>query len=177
MPGLSAVDYLSDNHFPVRHTAIVGRGPSSVEQVTGRLTAWRAAGQSSMLLGALFGWLFGLVGWIAYLLLALYGAIFGAVVGGLIGLASHALTGGRRDFASIRGMTQWWNPCSPPKRYGCCRHRGRLAEGSFELGRPVATSLFHAPGGGSGAVPNPVEPVAGEVVQHLVGCEQGARGG
>jgi hypothetical protein len=33
-----AVDYLSDKHFPVRHTAIVGRGLSNVEQVTGRLT-------------------------------------------------------------------------------------------------------------------------------------------
>ena len=106
-----AVDYLSDQRFPVERTAIVGRGLSSFEQVTGRLTMWRAAAQgaaSGALLGALFGWLFGLFDWvnpvISGLLLALYGAIFGAVAGGLLGLLGHALTGGRRDFSSVAGM-------------------------------------------------------------------------
>ena len=106
-----AVDYLSDERFPVQRTAIVGRGLSSVERITGRLTIWRAAAQSAAygaVLGALFGWLFGLFDWvnplISGLLLALYGAIFGAIVGGLLGLVGHALTGGRRDFNSVAGM-------------------------------------------------------------------------
>ena len=106
-----AVDYLSDQKFPVERTAIVGRGLSSFEQVTGRLTIWRAAVQgaaSGAILGALFGWLFGLFDWVnplvSSLLLALYGAIFGAVLGALLGMLGHALTGGRRDFSSIAGM-------------------------------------------------------------------------
>ncbi|WP_202919404.1 general stress protein [Saccharothrix deserti] len=97
------VDRLSDAGFPVRHTAIVGRGLNSVEQVTGRLTVLGAAGRSALsgaLIGALFGWLFGVFNWIAPvisgLLLALYGAIFGAI--------GHALTGGRRDFSSVSAM-------------------------------------------------------------------------
>ncbi|MQM26737.1 glycine zipper family protein [Glycomyces sp. NEAU-7082] len=105
------VDYLSDQGFPVEHTVIVGRGLRSVERVTGRLTMWRAAGSSAIsgaVLGALFGWIFGLLDWvnplIAGLLLMLYGAVFGAVVGGLLGLISHALTGGRRDFSSVSGI-------------------------------------------------------------------------
>jgi len=106
-----AVDYLSDHQFPVQRAAIVGRGLSSVERITGRMTIWRAAAQSAAsgaVLGALFGWLFGLFDWVnpivSGLLLALYGAIFGAVVGGLLGLLGHALTGGRRDFSSVAGM-------------------------------------------------------------------------
>ncbi|GIF01208.1 general stress protein [Paractinoplanes rishiriensis] len=106
-----AVDYLSDNRFPVEFTAIVGRGLSSVEQVTGRLTTGRAAGQGALsgaVLGALFGWFFGLFDWvnplISGLLLALYGTVFGAVVGGLLGMLGHTLTRGRRDFSSIAGM-------------------------------------------------------------------------
>ncbi|WP_216205083.1 general stress protein [Amycolatopsis aidingensis] len=103
-----AVDYLSDQHFPVERTMIVGRGMELVERVTGRLTMLRAAGRSAgpgAVVGALIGWLFGWFGWldplIASLLLALYGAVFGAVIGALLGLIGHALTGGRRDFSSI----------------------------------------------------------------------------
>src|SRR5262245_33571696 len=38
-----AVDYLSDNGFPVQHTAIIGTDLRLVETVTGRLTIARAA--------------------------------------------------------------------------------------------------------------------------------------
>ncbi|WP_433271615.1 general stress protein [Actinosynnema sp. CS-041913] len=105
------VDRLSDAGFPVQHTAIVGRGLNSVEQVTGRLTVLRAAGQAALsgaVIGALFGWLFGAFNWIdpviSGLLLALYGAIFGAVLGALFGAIGHGLTGGRRDFSSVAAM-------------------------------------------------------------------------
>ncbi|GAA2143521.1 general stress protein [Glycomyces algeriensis] len=103
-----AVDHLSDAGFPVERTAIVGRGLSSVERVTGRLTIWRAAGQGAVtgaVLGAVLGWLFGMFNWIdpliAGLLLAFYGVLFGALAGAVMGLVAHALTGGRRDFSSV----------------------------------------------------------------------------
>jgi hypothetical protein len=103
-----AVDHLSDSGFPVERTAIVGRGLSSVERVTGRLTIWRAAGQGAVtgaVLGAVLGWLFGMFNWIdpliAGLLLAFYGVLFGALAGAVMGLVAHALTGGRRDFSSV----------------------------------------------------------------------------
>lgn len=106
-----AVDHLSDSGFPVERTAIAGRGLSLVEQVTGRLTNWRAAGHGAVngaLVGGLFTWLFGFFNWItplmSLLLLILYGAIFGALAGALFGLAGHALTGGRRDFSSVSAM-------------------------------------------------------------------------
>lgn len=106
-----AVDYLSDRRFPVQQVAIVGRGLSSVEQVTGRLTFWGAAGRSAMsgaVIGVLFGWLFGLFNWvdpvISVFLLALYGLLFGSVLGGVFGLIGHAFTGGRRDFSSVAAM-------------------------------------------------------------------------
>ena len=102
-----AVDHLSDQHFPVEHVAIVGRGLHSYEQVIGRLTWIKAAGYQAIggaVLGALFGWilgLFDLVNLVSRMLLALYGAVAGAVLGAVLGLIAHALTGGRRDFTSI----------------------------------------------------------------------------
>ncbi|AVT37709.1 general stress protein [Plantactinospora sp. BB1] len=106
-----AVDYLSDQQFPVERVAIVGRGLHSYEQVTGRLTLAKAAGYHAIdgsVLGAVFGWILGLFNLInplvSALLLGVYGAMIGAVLGALLGLAAHALTGGRRDFASIGGL-------------------------------------------------------------------------
>src|SRR5918996_4348625 len=58
-----AVDFLSDQGFPVERVAIVGTGLKTVEQVAGRLTTGRAAlagaGQGAML-GLIFGLLFSL---------------------------------------------------------------------------------------------------------------------
>jgi hypothetical protein len=96
-----AVDYLSDNHFPVQFVTIVGTGLQMVERVTGRLTYPRVAiaGAAS---GAWFGLFVGLV-------LSLFGGTNGALVAGplfgvafgiLFGVISYALTGGRRDFTS-----------------------------------------------------------------------------
>jgi hypothetical protein len=41
---------------------------------------------------------------VASITLAVYGLLRGAVVGALLGLLLHALSGGRRDFASVGGM-------------------------------------------------------------------------
>jgi hypothetical protein len=107
----AAVDFLSDRRFPVQRIAIVGRDLEIVEQVTGRMGYGRAAGNGAAtgaVLGLLFGWLFGLFDWVdplvTSLTLAIYGLLWGAVVGALLGLVLHALSGGRRDFASVGGV-------------------------------------------------------------------------
>ncbi|MFC3686727.1 general stress protein [Aquipuribacter hungaricus] len=97
-----AVDYLSDEKFPVQKVAIVGTDLRMVERVTGRLSYPRVA-----LAGAFSGAYLGLfVG----LLLSLFGGggldvwlaavLIGAGFGMLFGVLSFSLTGGRRDFTS-----------------------------------------------------------------------------
>ncbi|MFJ6605125.1 general stress protein [Streptomyces lydicus] len=106
-----AVDYLSDQEFPVERIAIIGHDLQLVEQVVGRVGFGRAAlsgAASGALPGALIGWLFGLLNWLnpvlSSLLLALYGLIFGALIGALLGLLLYGLQRGRRDFASVSAM-------------------------------------------------------------------------
>jgi hypothetical protein len=106
-----AVDHLADNGFPVERSAISGRGLSSYEQVTGRMTTGRAALQGTLsgaVVGALLGWLFGVFSWvtplISGLLLAVYGLVIGAALGAVLGALAHAFTGGRRDFSSVPGV-------------------------------------------------------------------------
>ncbi|TQS41500.1 general stress protein [Cryptosporangium phraense] len=101
-----AVDYLSDEKFPVEHTTIIGTDLRLVEQVIGRMTFGKAAiaGAGS---GAWFGLFFGLLlglftdnsfgGWVALILTAI---VIGAIWGAVFGLVAHSLTGGQRDFAS-----------------------------------------------------------------------------
>jgi hypothetical protein len=98
-----AVDYLSDNRFPVERTSIIGTDLRLVENVLGRLTVGRAAAAGAasgawfgLLIGVLFG-IFSDSSWLGVLLAAvLIGAVWGAVFGAI----AHAATGGRRDFSS-----------------------------------------------------------------------------
>jgi hypothetical protein len=105
----TAVDRLSDQGFPVERVAIVSTGLRAVEQVEGRMTAWRAA-----LIGAVVGMLFGgLLALVAGMISSelnsteafLYSlgvcTLFGAVSGALVHVAASA---GRRDFVSVRRM-------------------------------------------------------------------------
>ncbi|MBX6391573.1 MAG: hypothetical protein IRZ08_21730 [Frankia sp.] len=93
-----AVYYLADHRFPIERTSIVGRGLTSVERITGRLT-WRESFTRSLVAGgvagALIGWIFGLLDWVNPLrtafTLALWGLLFGAVLGAIVGLLTHAL--------------------------------------------------------------------------------------
>jgi hypothetical protein len=103
-----AVDFLSDKGFPVEKVAIVGTGLRTVEQVAGRLTTGRAAllgaGQGAML-GLFFGLLFSLFfEGPDFLGVILYGLIVGTIFGTVLGAVGQAAQGGRRDFASVRGM-------------------------------------------------------------------------
>jgi hypothetical protein len=101
-----AVDYLSDNQFPVEHITIVGKDLRLVERVVGRLTTARAAGMGASG-GALWGLFIGAMIMLfagsqggANLLLPVLSALFGAGLGAAMGGVGHAMTGGRRDFSS-----------------------------------------------------------------------------
>jgi hypothetical protein len=106
-----AVDYLSDHGFPVDRTAIIARDLKLVEQVTGRVGYLEAALRgllSGALAGVLISWLFAIFDWVdpavARGWLIVDGFWFGALVGAVAGLIAHALTRGRRDFASVSGV-------------------------------------------------------------------------
>lgn len=100
-----AVDYLSDQKFPVENIMIVGTDLKQVERVTGRMTWGKAAGYGAAT-GAWFGLLLGLIvgifaepgDWLPIVLSAI---LFGLVFGVIWGLIGYAFTGGRRDFTSV----------------------------------------------------------------------------
>lgn len=98
-----AVDYLSDNRFPVEQTAIVGTDLRLVENVLGRLTTGRAAlagAASGAWFGLLIGLLIGLFSTSAWWSVLLVGVLVGTAWGAVFGAIAHAMTGGRRDFTS-----------------------------------------------------------------------------
>ncbi|GAA2027213.1 hypothetical protein GCM10009756_18180 [Pseudokineococcus marinus] len=101
----AAVDFLSDEHFPVQHVTIVGTDLRMVERVLGRLTYGRVAG-AGLASGAWIGLLIGLIllllsppdaGLVAILPAVLIGAAFGLI----LSLVSYAASRGRRDFTSV----------------------------------------------------------------------------
>ncbi len=100
-----AVDYLSDQQFPVENCMIVGTELRQVERVTGRLTGARVAAGgllSGVWLGLFVGLVFALFATAGDALMTviwcvLFGAFF-ALVWALIG---YGLTRGRRDFTSV----------------------------------------------------------------------------
>jgi hypothetical protein len=104
-----AVDFLSDKGFPVERAAIVGTGLRTVEQIAGRLTTGRAAlmgaGQGAMI-GLLFALLIGVFFTIdeGFFGVLVYGLVVGTIFGASFGALGQAMQGGRRDFASVRGM-------------------------------------------------------------------------
>ncbi|MCI0688773.1 MAG: hypothetical protein L0Y54_16280 [Sporichthyaceae bacterium] len=103
-----AVDHLSDQKFPVQSVRIVGSEVKLVEQVLGRMNWGRAAG-SGAAAGAWLGLLMALllmilVPKIGVLEALLWGLLWGALFGATLGLASYALTAGKRDFISRRDL-------------------------------------------------------------------------
>ena len=103
----AAVDFLSDSKFAVANLMIVGTNLKSVERVTGRRT-W----SSVLIQGAVSGFGTGIVvGLMFYLFmqsentflsLILAGLGLGVSFGMLSAALAYALSGGRRDFESMR---------------------------------------------------------------------------
>jgi hypothetical protein len=103
-----AVDYLSDNKFPVEKVSIVGTDLRLVENVLGRMTIGRAAlagAASGAWFGLFIGLLFGIFSDSAWLGVLITCILIGAVWGAIFGAIAHAMTGGRRDFSSRSSLT------------------------------------------------------------------------
>ena len=100
-----AVDYLSDQEFPVQNCMIVGTDLKRIERVIGRLTYGKAA-LAGALTGIWFGIFIGLLlgifaqegSWFSTVLSA---AGIGLLFGMVWGIVGYAMTGGRRDFTSV----------------------------------------------------------------------------
>ncbi|MET0763530.1 MAG: general stress protein [Blastococcus sp.] len=101
----AAVDFLSDQKFPVENVTIIGTDLRMIEKVTGRLTRGRAiaAGAAG---GAWWGLFVGLLLGIfssdggAWIVSVLVGLLIGLVFGALFAAMGYAATQGRRDFTS-----------------------------------------------------------------------------
>ncbi len=101
-----AVDYLSDNEFPVQNCLIVGTELRQVERVTGRLT-WSRVLVGGAASGAWLGLLIGLLLSIfteknSFLSIVLVGLSFGLVFGIVSAALGYAATRGQRDFSSVQ---------------------------------------------------------------------------
>jgi hypothetical protein len=96
-----AVDFLSDNQFPVQQVTIVGVDLMQVERVTGRLSWGKVIGGgilSGAWLGVFIGLVLGFFGNPAQSLLV--GVIAGVVFGLITSSIPYAMSKGTRDFSS-----------------------------------------------------------------------------
>jgi len=128
-----AVDYLSDNMFPVENVTIVGTDLRLVEQVTGRLTRSKVV-QAGALSGALWGLFIGAVvvlfaGNDVSIVVPILTGLIGAGFGALSGSMAYAATGGKRDFTSRSGVvaTSYEVLCQPKAAEDARNLLGRLA--------------------------------------------------
>ncbi len=99
-----AVDYLSDQEFPVENCMIVGTDLKQVERVTGRLTTGRVALGgllSGVWMGLFIGLVFSFFGTGSALAVILSTVAFGALFGVIWALVGYAATRGQRDFSSV----------------------------------------------------------------------------
>ena len=99
-----AVDFLSDEGFPVENCMIVGTDLKQMERITGRLTTGRVAvagAMSGMWFGLLVGILFSFFGTGSALAAILTTMLFGLLFGLIWSLVGYAATRGHRDFSSV----------------------------------------------------------------------------
>ncbi len=103
----AAVDFLSDNEFPVENLMIVGANLKSVERITGRRT-WGTVLAQGAISGIGTGIFVGLMlmlftgGQGAFLPILLVGLVLGVLIGTLTTAIGYALSQGKRDFNSMR---------------------------------------------------------------------------
>jgi hypothetical protein len=101
----AAVDYLSDEKFPVENVTIIGSDLRMVERVTGRLSWGRALGAGAAG-GAWWGLFVGLLLGIfsrsgtAWVGSVIAGLLIGLVFGAAFAAMGYAATRGKRDFTS-----------------------------------------------------------------------------
>lgn len=126
-----AVDYLSDEGFPVQNVLIVGTDLKQVERVTGRLTTSRvltAGAASGAWLGLLVGLLLGIfVKGSAYFATVLTGVLLGVMFGAVWAFIGYFATRGQRDFSSISKVI--------PGRFEVMTEHNLLAQGQELLAR------------------------------------------
>ena len=101
-----AVDYLSDNEFPVENVLIVGTELKQVERVTGRLTWGRvlmAGAGSGLWLGLFVGVVVSAFSEGSSFLATLLGcAVIGIVFSVVFAALGYGATRGQRDFSSVQ---------------------------------------------------------------------------
>ena len=126
-----AVDFLSDEGFPVQNVLIVGTDLKQVERVTGRLTTPRVAfagAASGAWLGLLVGLLLGIFSKNgAYAATVLTGVALGVLFGSVWALIGYAATRGQRDFSSVKTVI--------PSRYEVLTEHNLLAQGQELLAK------------------------------------------
>ena len=99
-----AVDFLSDEQFPVENCLIVGTDLKRIEKITGRLTNSRVAlggAASGAWLGLFIGVLFTIFTEESPIATIVSTMLFGAAFGIVWALIGYAATRGQRDFQSI----------------------------------------------------------------------------
>lgn len=102
-----AVDYLSDQQFPVQNCMIVGTDLKRVERITGRLTTSRVAmagALSGLWLGVFVGLIFSFFVDENVFAMLVTTALMGVLFGVIWALAGYAATRGQRDFSSISAV-------------------------------------------------------------------------
>lgn len=102
-----AVDFLSDNEFPVQHCMIVGTDLKRIERITGRLTTGKVAlmgAGSGAWMGLFVGLLLSIFAEGHVLAILLTAAATGALFAMIAALVSYAATRGQRDFSSVTAV-------------------------------------------------------------------------
>ena len=99
-----AVDFLSDNKFPVEQLMIVGTDLKRIERITGRLTTGKVAAGgvlSGVWLGLFVGLIFSLFTEDETFVTIVSTMVMGALFGLIWALVGYAMTRGQRDFSSV----------------------------------------------------------------------------
>ena len=101
-----AVDFLADRQFAVQNLCIVGSDLKLIERVTGRRTWGTVLGQGAIS-GIGTGLLVGVMMMLfipnsALAVMLLVGLVLGVMVGVLTAGLGYAMSGGKRDFNSVR---------------------------------------------------------------------------
>ena len=105
----AAVDYLSDEKFPVENVTIIGSDLRMIERVTGRLSWGRAIGAGAAS-GAWFGLFVGLLLGIfatngsSWASSVISGLLIGLVFGAVFGAVGYSASQGKRDFTSTSAI-------------------------------------------------------------------------